>query len=299
MRCALARLLAENRYEKSPALKAVVRLLTRLDLLPRSFADGYSVASLEAEVLASIHQVHRLGAIRDIIGRLRRIALVVRDRFSGDTWRIFNKLQSEPQIPPRLSRLNHAMHLLNTLVFDLAAFSGLQMENMTREAGWHFLDLGRRLERAINMVTLSEAVMHPDAAGPLSAELMLEIADSVMTYRRRYFAAPQMAPVLGLLWLDGTNPRSLAHQLDAIAGHIRGLPDRFELDGPLPGADALAADRVMLRSWNLETLAASDALNAEGTITQSISGIARDLRQFSDILTQRYFSHSQNGCASR
>ena len=42
-----------------------------------------------------------------------------------------------------------ALALLNALVADLAAFSGMEMENMTRGQGWRLLDLGRRIERGI------------------------------------------------------------------------------------------------------------------------------------------------------
>ena len=50
---------------------------------------------------------------------------------------------------------------------SIAAFNGLMHENMTRNFGWSFLDMGRRLERAYN---LSEAIMTlfipvPDAGG--------------------------------------------------------------------------------------------------------------------------------------
>ena len=44
--------------------------------------------------------------------------------------------------------------LLNRLVLDLAAFSGMEMENMTRGHGWVFLDLGRRIERSIGIARL-------------------------------------------------------------------------------------------------------------------------------------------------
>ena len=49
-------------------------------------------------------------------------------------------------------------------------------------------------------------------------EPLLEIADSSMTYRRRYFARPQLAPVLDLLLLDDTNTRAVAFQLAARVG---------------------------------------------------------------------------------
>jgi hypothetical protein len=43
---------------------------------------------------------------------------------------------------------------LNRMITDLAAFSGMEMENMTRGHGWRFLDVGRRLERAMNATSL-------------------------------------------------------------------------------------------------------------------------------------------------
>ena len=38
--------------------------------------------------------------------------------------------------------------MLNQMIVNLSAFSGLGMESMTRGPGWRFLDMGRRIERA-------------------------------------------------------------------------------------------------------------------------------------------------------
>ena len=299
LRCALARLLGETRYENSPELTAVAHLLMRLDLLPSAFAGRFEVTTLEREILALVHQTHRLGTVRDIVGRLWRVALVVRDRFSIDTWRIFNKLQSDPSAHAGGGEPNHAMQLLNSLVFNLAAFSGMQMENMTRGSGWRILDLGRRLERAVNMITLSQAALHLDALDQTTAELILEIADSAMTYRRRYFAAPQTPPAFELLWVDGSNPRSLVYQLDAVAGHLARLPEDFASAWSLPGSDALERGRTTLRALNLEALAAPHALDPSSSVARVIADIARDLRLLSDALAQRHFGHSPTRCSSK
>ena len=100
-------------------------------------------------------------------------------------------------------------------------------ENMTRNKGWVFLDMGRRVERAGNM---SEAILwlfgHPlgrdEEAGRLF--FLLEVADSFITYRSRYRLDPMLALVLDLLLLDETNPRSLAYQLSSISQHLAALP---------------------------------------------------------------------------
>ena len=85
--------------------------------------------------------------MRELGLRIRHIISVVRDRFSDDTWRILNQLQTDSRTRPGRIPLANALALLNTLIVDLAAFSGMEMENMTRGHGWRFLDFGRRLER--------------------------------------------------------------------------------------------------------------------------------------------------------
>ena len=109
----------------------------------------------------------------------------------------------------------------------LAAFNGLMHENMTRNYGWSFLEMGRRIERAFN---LSEAILSLFGA-PLEREeetgqllFLLELADSFITYRSRYRLDPMLPLVLDLLLLDESNPRSLAYQLVGISGHLAALP---------------------------------------------------------------------------
>ncbi len=54
-------------------------------------------------------------------------------------------------------------------------------------------------------------------------EMLLEIGDSSMTYRSRYFTTMQTAPVLDLLMNDEANPRSLAFQLRDLSKHSKVL----------------------------------------------------------------------------
>ncbi|MDG9427176.1 alpha-E domain-containing protein, partial [Streptococcus pneumoniae] len=44
----------------------------------------------------------------------------------------------------------------------LSALSGLSQENLNRAAGWHFVDLGRRIERAINTCDFALAFAHDE-----------------------------------------------------------------------------------------------------------------------------------------
>src|SRR4029450_5632749 len=121
--------------------------------------------------------------------------------------RILNQLQQDLRLRHGRVQFDSVLAHLNHMITDLAAFSGMEMENMTRGHGWRFLDVGRRLERAMNMASLVRTVLPPAPADNAVLEPLLEIADSSMTYRRRYFARPQLSPVLDLLLLDDTNTR--------------------------------------------------------------------------------------------
>ena len=89
----------------------------------------------------------------------------------------------------------HVIDLLDKGLMVLAAFSGMAMENMTRNYGWRFLDIGRRIERAENLSgLLNRLIFAPGMAGDTSRRMMfiLEVADSFITYRSRYRITPTL-----------------------------------------------------------------------------------------------------------
>ena len=117
--------------------------------------------------------------------------------------------------------------------------SGFALDGMTRDQGWRFLSLGRRIERLQFLCSmLREALLGPEDADP---SWLLELADSSITYRSRYMARPEWLPVLDLLVRDPSNPRSVAFQLKGLRDFI----GRIEADyGDAIGEDfgpALAA----------------------------------------------------------
>src|SRR5436189_17318 len=83
------------------------------------------------------------GGARELLKRVRLAASAVRDRFSGDTWRILGRLDTDGRRKPGRLALASANEFCHNLILDLAAFSGMEMENMTRGRGWRFLDFGR------------------------------------------------------------------------------------------------------------------------------------------------------------
>src|SRR5262245_33333177 len=89
------------------------------------------------------------GALPYLVGAAQSAASVIRDRFSPDAWRALTDLSESINVaidPPTESamfeRTNGALRIITS-------FSSLAQENMSQLAGWRFLELGRRIERAI------------------------------------------------------------------------------------------------------------------------------------------------------
>jgi uncharacterized circularly permuted ATP-grasp superfamily protein/uncharacterized alpha-E superfamily protein len=289
-RCVLARLADQTGNEMGQELAALARLLVHLDLLPARFQQPASLQSLENEILQRVYQSHTQGTAREVLARLRQLAFFLRDRFSGDTWRILAKLGEEPSTLAKGAQAAQALAYLNQLIVHLAAFSGMEMENMTRGHGWRFLDIGRRLERAINAVTLAQAGLSAEDAYSSPLEAMLEIADSSMTYRRRYFAQPQWLPVLDLLLADETNPRALAFQLAALKEHLQQLPR--EGHQALPEVRQIELLVELLAGAGLEGMVEARQNAGGSELAEFLPRLAAGLRDISNTLTHRYFSHA-------
>jgi uncharacterized alpha-E superfamily protein len=295
LRCVLRRLEGESGAEDAPELAGLIALLVKLDLFPAKFRERYTLSMVEREAFLLIYQAHRLGSVREVISRLRQLAFALRDRFSADTWRILTQLQVDAHSRPGRIPLADARVLLDRLIADLAAFSGMEMENMTRGHGWRFLDIGRRLERAMNSATLLQNSLALGAERPSVLEPMLEIADSVMTYRRRYFAQPQWPAVLDLLLADDTNPRSLAFQVFALAEHAANLPGEAADAATGHPTRQLAALRglVVQTDWCALTDAPATPNSGEPELLLQLQRLGAGLRRVSDTISQLYFSHTE------
>ena len=291
LRCVLGRLNSEA-AEGTPELTALVRLLVQLDLFPEKFRERHSLADVEREVYLQIYQVHRLGTAREVLGRLKNIAFVLRDRFSADTWHILGKMQVDARPRPGRIPATEVLAMLNTLIVDLAAFSGMEMENMTRGHSWRFLDIGRRLERAANITTLVQGGLATETARFTAIEPVLEIAESVMTYRRRYYAQPQWPTVLDLLLADESNPRSLAFQIATLAEHTARLPHEVAGNGESREAGQITALRQLIAQTDLVTLTEGHLKHPARELSAWLAGVTTALHNIAESLNQHYFTHA-------
>jgi uncharacterized circularly permuted ATP-grasp superfamily protein/uncharacterized alpha-E superfamily protein len=292
LRSFIGRLADQDTTDNPRQVAALLQLLVSLRVLPEELGRDTWLRKLEEDTIDLIAKQGPHTGLRTMLTEVRRLAGAVRDRLSIDTWRILSQLHHDMRLRQGRVPFEEVLVHLNRLITDLAAFSGMEMENMTRGHGWRFLNLGRRLERSVNLVAvLREAMAVARTADGAIVEPVLEIADSSMTYRRRYYAQPRLAPALHLLLLEETNPRGLAFQLAALAEHTLHLPRDPAAPSPTREERLIAAARSALAEVDLAAEPWSDADVA--IVDTYLASMDDDLKALSDAITYYYFSHAE------
>jgi uncharacterized circularly permuted ATP-grasp superfamily protein/uncharacterized alpha-E superfamily protein len=249
-------------------------------------AAAERLAAPEAELRAVLFALRRTGSVRFNLAALVRAGRAVRDRFSTDTWRVISSLDRE-FVEPR--NLDEALDRLDRILLLLAAFGGLSADSMSRGQRWRFLEIGRRIERALMGVTLLRAFCPPATdVRAVPWETLLTIADASTTYRRRYRSTADPGAVLDLLVDDETNPRSVRYQLLQLAALVDGLAGPSGA-GPRPAEESLVREALA----ELRGSAASEAPQArrvDRALDEMLAHLQELLVALSDQLARSYFN---------
>jgi uncharacterized circularly permuted ATP-grasp superfamily protein/uncharacterized alpha-E superfamily protein len=290
LRSVVPALIAEDDGLHNVTLGSVLELLSSYRYLAASV--------LHAPISEQLHKLGSMltGMIQDSaamtslgwnIKQIRRTAAPVRERLSADTWRVLQALENEAAKPANPFVKDRPATLLLQLdqgILSLAAFAGLLNESTTRGHGWRFLEIGRRLERALSMGTL---LRHGVAKKPSAdlLELVLSVADSSITYRSRHLTQIEKPFVLELLLADETNPRSVGFQLVELWETTKHLPHN---EGEQrAGVEARMAEKIV------QTVRTADcaALSRRGALSAFLDDLETALFDLSDAITGHYLTH--------
>ena len=167
---------------------------------------------------------------------------------------------------------------------QLSAFASLTADVMPRDTSWRFLDLGRRLERGSQLLSLLHGLLHPTDGEPpteFRLQTVLHLSGCLATYRNVFHGSLNTEAALDWLFHSPENPRGLHFQIQQIHPHLGLLPDNF---APQAVAMLRALAVQMLSNVRLTKLAdlANHPAHAAATFVEFRSGFA----DLSDRLTQ-------------
>lgn len=289
LRSVFRRLSGEARPEDIPELAFLISLVQASAMLPavEPGEEATDPGELFDQLRGALFDRQQQGSVFSTLQQVQLVARNVRDRLSLDCWRVINHLEEFIETPDA-----DPLEMLEDILFTLSSFSGLAMESMTRGLGWRFMDMGRRVERSMNQVNLIRIGLQEICANPYTAlEALLEIGDSIMTYRGRYRTTFQLAPVLDLLIIDETNPKSLAFQFGQLAEHVELLPRqsdrRFGTKEERLALEMLAGVRLLDLS---ELDCGEEGGDGQGTLQGFLDTAEKLLNEFSQQITAHYLS---------
>jgi uncharacterized circularly permuted ATP-grasp superfamily protein/uncharacterized alpha-E superfamily protein len=286
-RGALARMIDQSGVESAHAIQVLVSAC-------RGLSFSSVGAKLEREFIEAVLGNTNADGLRSTVANVHRLARILRDTISIDAWRILQEIYrtvSNFKIDPGEPAAG-VPELLDSLIATLAAFVGLAADSMTRGQAWRFLDMGRRVERITFIAHLLRDTLVDPGADPVLLETVLEIADSSLTYRRRYMTLLETHAIADLLLADDSNPRAVAFQSALIEQHLGALP-----------RDTAHPDRNYDQRWLLKLSASIQLANfaelcsvpadrRRDGFDSLLSGIQDQTGLLSGAIAQLYFSHA-------
>ncbi|KAA0024706.1 circularly permuted type 2 ATP-grasp protein [Antrihabitans cavernicola] len=238
----------------------------------------------------------RAGSLAQSVDRLGYAARAVRDQLSNDTWTV-------------LSTVDAALAEFATVTYDdgsaigsvqsavltgMLSLSGLGAESMVHDPGWYLMDIGKRLERGLQLTALLGATL--DAPRMPSTERMviesvLAASESSVIYARRNRGVIRLAAVAQLLLFDEGNPRSLVYQLDRLKDDLHALPEASGSSRAERLAEEMSAQLRRADPADLETVG-PEGLRTD--LVELLDGIHASLRSLSEIILATQLSMPQD-----
>ena len=271
-------------------------LESRYSRLPKGKNRRATSEELERELISVVTNLKRPDSLASVLAEVSRVGGNVRERLSADMNYLISQLRDAIQIGQKAQFLEYPGTLTACLEL-LSAFSGMERENINRGSGWLFMSLGRRLERGIYLARQLRELTTPLREEDWSLlECLLEVADSTISYRTRYFTTLQPLAVLDLLMLDDMNPRSLDFQLHHLVDLYEKLPRHLtdDLQAMRDAAAALKEFDLRQVSYPLPGAAAApESLEWLSQLERFLRHTEQLLPSWSNNLSSRYFSHGR------
>ncbi|MBU4465989.1 MAG: circularly permuted type 2 ATP-grasp protein, partial [Actinobacteria bacterium] len=196
------------------ALQALIGALQRL--------CGQRWLEPEVELRSLLLDADRAGSAAHSLERLRTALEGVRDQLSGDVWRAFGITDRAKRALNASTRSPMIAESAGRMLSGILSLQGVTA-NMMRDDGWHAIELGRYLERALQVCTLLSATTTRSRGSGVDRAVLggvLMAAESAVTHRRRYRGTVRVQGVLELMITDPENPRSVAFALERVRVHL-------------------------------------------------------------------------------
>ena len=295
-----ARLVNVNLYltlDRAPvdAARHWGRLLAGLRMPPSMSSD----VDLAAHATGQVLDLANRDSIAASIAAARENARQVREQISSEMWQQINRLflfvRRDAPDPGWTGRTHD---FLMSVIEGIHLFQGITNATMTHGEGWHFIELGRYVERAGATAALLE-VHYSDPPGPSTTGVggeyvewvgLLRSCCAFEAYCRQYTADLRSDRIAEFLILSAQFPRSVRYS----ARHIQAsLQTIAQLTGRGPGRAERLAGRLLA---SLDYGQVDEIMS--GNLLEYLQSIVRQAGQIGAAVHQQYVSYPVNQALS-
>jgi len=214
-------------------------LLTLLRQQPPPVAEGeHPVAAVQRWLLLDMANA---GSVMSCVNRSRNNARSIRGSISPPMWRELNKLHwrlSDPSLQGRVAESPH--DFCQEAQLGVLLFHGVCEATLMHDEGWHFIQLGRHLERADKILRILDSKFALLEGGdgvdlPIRAlqwGAVLKKCAAYEAYQRLYISRVEPERVVEFLLVNPDFPHSvrfclarIMESLTAISGRLPGRSD--------------------------------------------------------------------------
>ena len=271
-----------------PVLMSALGRITGTDPGPDDQAE--TIATTPSTLWSLTMDRDRPGSLVQSVDRLALAARAVRDQLSSDTWVVLagveRTLAHKAEPPDSLAEADAVLSTAQsqTLVAMLT-LAGVASESMVQDVGWTLMDIGKRIERGLDLTALLNATVttvRAPAAERTVIESTLIAAESAVTYRRRTAGEVSVAALAELMLFDATNPRSLVYQLERLRTDLADLPGSSGSSRP---QRMVAEISTLLRRSNPAELAQVSAAGRRKQLAELLTAVHTALRELAEVIT--------------
>lgn len=223
----------------------------------------------------------------------------VRELLSADSQRIISDIREQRQRLVELTDDTDAVareEALDDLITSLMALNGLTHESMQHSIGWRFLEVGRRIERAMLTASLLRSTLVPVLEDEDEEEMLQALmlsSETLTTYRRRYPKGAKVDTALPIMMFDDANPRSLMYQVTMLEKHLQALVKHEKRHLLSPSQRSLLKTSTELRLAYAEELSTLMVDNKRQKLDDLLASVLTHLSRCAQRVSDEHFEQTR------
>jgi uncharacterized alpha-E superfamily protein len=212
--------------------------MTRILGCEEAYAERHDEITERRVVNFLVSDESNPGSILSTLGLARENVRSVRDSLPREAWEEFNAFHQAVIDSKQTSYARQGRHdYLSMIIRGLQQHTGLLAGTMNHDTAYHFLNIGRKLERAdmtTRIIDVKAENPIPDDAPELRPYQnmlwmsMLESLSAYQMYRRSMQVRVNRVAVLTFLFRNAEFPRSFSYCTENLSNNLSRLPNNTE-----------------------------------------------------------------------